>query len=233
MEVSKITYSQPLYVNKLSGRQNNVSQQKNITFGGLQPSVKNYDNAIKQAVKFVYKNDSEAEKNFRELITSFGDVLKFEKTLKSYDVFSIYSQRGFRGLLYEFWKSEPIQPVKNFLNGDVTDLVKQDGKPVFQIVHFKGLLESKKSPNNVKFVFINPKNDTSVQFGLNSKGELDVCQTDTDKTVITKFHLVSGNRKCVVEQQKDSNPETTYYNMDGSKSFFKNLFRGGVAIIPH
>ena len=79
---------------------------------------------------------------------------------------------------------------------------------------------------------MNPKNDHSIQCGLNKKGELEVWQNNDNEVVITTYHLTTGNKKCVVEHPKGGNPETTYYNADGTKSFFKNLLWGGVAIVP-
>ena len=49
----------------------------------------------------------------------------------------VYSKRGFRGLLYELWKSEPQQKLKKILNNGTTDLIKYNNSKVMETFYGK------------------------------------------------------------------------------------------------
>lgn len=231
MQVSAIFCNHPNYMQnsvKMSVRNNKNLNQKD----SFCPSFKGYEKELQKAVRTILKNDNLAEETFTCLIKEVTTSPDMIKSSEYYEIKDLYDRRGFRGLLYELWKSKPIESLKKFLNNDTVVLASDNKKPLFEIIHFEGLGFSKNAPNDVKVAFLNPKNKTSIQYGLNKKGELEIWQTGEGQTVITEFHLTSGNRKKVVEQWINCPPETTYYNADGSKSFWKNLFRGGPAIAP-
>lgn len=231
MEVSKITFSQPIYSAKVGNTHKN-SNYVVSDFDRFQVSFKGYDKVLNQAVRNFLNTDVEVEKTF---INLFGELAKspdIEKTSKYFGIADAYAKYGFRGLLYEFWKSNPVDCLKKYLVNGTIDLAKKDNKPIFQLIHFDKFGYSKNSPNDVKLVFSDPQEKLFIQYGLNKKGELDIWQTNEEQTVITSYHLATGNKKCEVIQPKDGYAETTYYNKDGSKSFWKNFFRGGVAIVP-
>lgn len=231
MEISRVSSLQPVNMVMYSGSNNKVNS-KNVNNDSFNLSFKGYEKILQQSVNSILKNDIEAERTFTNLMSTLSAKTEIVKTPAFNDMSAAYSRNGFRGLLYELWKSETQPHLKKFLNNETTDLVKDKDGALFQVVHLDTFGFGNNAPNEVKLVFSNPKNKTSIQYGLNKKSELEVWQTGKEQTVYTKFHLETGNRKCVVEQSKYGNPETTYYNKDGSKAFFKNLFRGGVAIVP-
>jgi hypothetical protein len=230
MEVSKISYSRPIYTAKTVNSNSKVTTSLNND--SFQLSFKGYDKVLRQATKSFLLKDNQVESTFANLFREVLSSDNINKTQGFYDVEDVYYSHGFRGLLYELWKANPIEKLSKYLKHGTINLATQDDKPIFQLVHFDKFGFSKHSPNDVKLVFTDPKEKYSIQYGLNEKGELDIWQTNDDQTVITRYHISTGNRKCEVFQPKDGNPETTYYNKDGSKAFFKNLFRGGVAIVP-
>ena len=229
MEVSKVSCIKPFSI-KNTNKLNNT-KCSNVNNNSFQPCFTGYERILQNSVKNVLNNDIEVEKTFCNLFVELADD-NIIKQSAYYDVARMYTKKGFRSLLYEFWKSNPVDCLKKYLKNETINIAEKDGKPIFQLVHLYKFGFSKDSPNDVKFVFLNPKNGSSIQYGLNKKGELEVWQNDSVKTAITTYHMISGNKKCVVEQALGGNPETTYYNKDGSKAFFKNLFWGGVAIIP-
>ena len=231
MEISKIGYNQPLYTARVGNayKKRNCFVSHNDSF---QCSFKGYDKALSHAVRNILNNDVEVEKTFINLFSELSKSDDIVKTPEYCGIADVYNARGFRGLLYELWKANPIDSLKKYLIDGTVDLATKDNKPVFQLIHFDKFGYSKNSPNNVTLIFTDPKDKYSIQYGLNKKGELDVWQSGDDQTVITWYHLATGNRKCEVVQPKDGYSETTYYNKDGSKDFIKNFFRGGVAIVP-
>ena len=232
MKVSGISYMQPLCADYKKSKINSASTCNNAGTDSFQPAFKGFERTLQQAVKNVLENDIEVEKTFSNLFKEIICGENITKTSEYYGIEDVYNKNGFRSLLYELWKSNPQPNLKKYLQNDVIDLAKKGDKPVFQLVHLYKFGFSKNAPNDVKLVFMNPKNETSIEYSLNKKGELHVWQTDDTKSVITTYHLTSGNKKCTVEQHYNCNPETTYYNKDGSKAFFKNLLWGGVAIVP-
>lgn len=231
MKVSGVSYAQPLHKG-YSGNYVSNAKFNEVKNDSFQPAFKGFERTLQQAVKNILENDVEVEKTFSNLFKEATNTEGFTKTSEYYGIADEYYKHGFRGLLYELWKSTPQPALKKYLQNDVVDLVKKDNKPIFQLVHFYKFGFSKNSPNDVKLVFMNPKNETSIEYSLNKKGELHVWQTDKNKSVITTYHLTTGSKKCTVEHNYDCSPETTYYNKDGSKAFFKNFLWGGVAISP-
>lgn len=230
MEIAKISLSQPLYAqnNKKILCKTNLTPQQADSF---QLSFKGYENVIKNSVENEFKNEINAEAAFAEIMNSImeSDYTQSEgfNTLKN-----TYYKQGFRGLLFELWKSEQKDELRGIANCEGLSLVEdKKGKPVLSIYNLGKFDFSYTSPNNVKIVIADPNSKNIIDFGLNRKCELEVNQSNGNQTRYTKFHLTTGNRKCVVEQSVGGNPETTFYNKDGSKSFWANLFRGGVAII--
>lgn len=110
---------------------------------------------------------------------------------------------------------------------------------------FNSLFEKETAPNDIRLLFsncnaidANPitlKNDrdfiskmNSVELYLDKKGDLTVEQQHGETNVITHFHSLTGHKKLVIESYGDGKPESTYYNKDGTKAFWKNFFYGGV-----
>ena len=232
MKVSGVSYAQPLYAGYGNCSVSSAAKPNNVKKDSFQPAFKGFERTLKQAVKNVLENDTEVEKTFSNLFNEIKDGECITKTPEYYEIADVYNKHGFRGLLYELWKSNPQPNLKKYLQNDVIDLAKKGNKSVFQVIHLYKFGFSKNAPNDVKLVFMNPKNDVSIEYSLNKKGELHVWQTDDNQSAITTYHLTTGNKKCTVEHSYNCNPETTYYNKDGSKAFWKNIFWGGVAIAP-
>ena len=201
----------------------------------FQPSFKGYNDILEVASMNLFKNDAEVEKAFKDLIHEIISKRNIHKN-PSFDViFDEYNKKGLRGLLYGLWRTNPEETFSQFYKEkdyNCVHFITDKGQPLFELEHFGKFDYSKNNPNDVRLIFRNQSGSKSIEFGLNKKGELVTDQNYLSNNIITRYHLSTGERKVVVEQLYNGNIETTYYKKDGTKSFWQNLFRGGITIIP-
>lgn len=230
MDIAKISLSQPLQVkNSTKLNKTNLKPQQADSF---QLSFKGDKNVFKDSALTELFCEADAEAKFKEMMDYVinSDCKKSEEFDK---MKNFYLKNGFRGLLQNLWNQNQNGSLDNLIDYESLTLAQaSENKPLIQIYYLGKFDISKDSPNEVQIVFSDPEDKNSIFFGLNRNCELEVTQKSEYASKYTKFHLPTGNRKCTVERPTGGNIETTYYNKDGQRSFWKNFLFGGVTIVP-
>ncbi|MBQ8459164.1 hypothetical protein IJ541_03565 [bacterium] len=236
MQVKAISSTQALYVSKNSKPYSDYQkiQTKNLGTDAFQPSFCGYEKVLEETVSMAFTKDYQVEKSFEKLIKELIARTDLKRAPAYYDIISVYTERGFMGLLNELWKAYPQEKIAKILDGKeykAINLVTDPEGIGFELFHFGKFGSSADNPNDIKVIFRDLKKKSAMEYSLNKKGELEICQTSSDRTLTTGFHLSTGNKRFEVFQPRNGNPETTYYNKNGEESFWKNFFWGGTAII--
>ena len=226
----------PIYSNKISKTyRNTTTNAKNISSDIFQPNFNGYNKLLNEAVSMNFTKDYQVEKSFESLIKELVSRTDLKRESAYYDIVSIYTERGFMGLLNELWKAYPQDRVAKMLNAKMykpIELINNQSGISFELFHAGRFNYTIDSPKNIKVIFRDLNEKLAMEYSLNKHGELEICQTSPNRTVTTGFHLSTGNRKFEVFQPRNGNPETTYFNKNGEESFWKNFFLGGTTIIP-
>ena len=89
---------------------------------------------------------------------------------------------------------------------------------ILDIVNYSG------SPEDMRIGFLSDKEKGGIEFYTDKKGDLFVEQTYDRNFLNRGFYSDTGSKKIEIESYAGGKPNRTYYNKDGSKPFFKNLF---------
>ena len=233
MKVNAISFSA---INNISETKNNkristISKDK-IQFTG-------FEKTISDASRKTFKNDSEVEETFKQI---FNAILKDSNIIKEASfniIIDTYKQEGFRGLMNELWKaytSDNFIPLINSSEGHILNLAQKDDKPVVELINYgrhgfwNAINDTEYATRDVRLSFSYGKN--SIEFYLDKKGDCSLLQNYEKTSIYSGYYKSTGNKKFQTEHYSECRPETTYYNKDGSKAFFKNWFYGGPAIEP-
>ena len=196
-----------------------------------------YQKALKEAVNTTFLRDIDVERAINKIFKSLNDDTTITK-LKSFDFISdTYQKKGLRGLLRELWTPNPQPETKAFLHSisnEVAPLVNKTNDSIIDIYNYgpQGfwdcIRQKENSKRTVELIFSSADKDgLGLTVKLNNKGGLAVSQYRKDKMVFTEYHPSTGNHACEIVNPKYTPPYTTYYNKNGTKAFFKNLFYGG------
>ncbi|MBR1425414.1 hypothetical protein IJ579_07630 [bacterium] len=224
-------------LNNYNNYDNRIQKSKDV-FDSFSPSFKGYEQTLIRSVRKEFKKDFEVEECFKNLLRELIEKENILRIQEFNEILKIYKDSGFKGLLEKFWKSRQPDYVEKILNkidyGNEMKLVTFNEAPLFEMVNFgkQGFRES--SPNDIRFIFRTCDQNIAMEFGLGRNGQLKISQSDLGcgRFEFSEFHVSSGNKKVKTVQYAGGNPETTYYNKDGSKSFLRNLLSGGTIIIP-
>ncbi len=241
MKVLPVSFSQPITNQRqvstnMSSRKTALkSQHDNVTFTC-------YQNSLALGVHTILNHENQAEKFFDMIFTDLLKASYLKSSDKLDEIAKLHKSKGMFGVLTEFWR-----PVSN--NSVIKELVKKaeeknvilartkENKPLLEVHNWgrngfwNALTDNADATRDVRLVFNYPNTVSSVEFGLDKKGRLNVLQYKNGSAVFTKFHRSTGHRMQQTFHSDTGNPEVYYYNKDGSKNWFKNWIQGGT-IIP-
>ncbi len=217
----------------------NYVQPKKQSFSGDKIQFTGINDIIIKGAATTFNKDSELEKVFIQLMNEIKTDSKIIKFPDFIEIIKIFDQSGFRGVMNELWKANPTTQIMELVNKSEKDrliLATRNNKPIVELYNlgkhgfWNAITDSQEAPRDMRLCFGN--NKTYMHFYLDKKGDCSLCQSIGDTTTYSAYYASTGNKKFETRHCESCAPETTYYNKDGTKAFFKNWFFGGPAIAP-
>ena len=186
-----------------------------------------------------FSHENSFEKPFDELLQIIINSNKYTKSEHFNDFLEVYNKKGLYGTLRTLWQATPIEKIAKTVSKHPQEtliLAKTNNQSVLEIFNwgkhgfFNSIFETKSAPNDVRLLF--SKNKTTLEFSLDKKGDLTVSRNVGDNFYTTTYYKETGTKKSETVQYGSFKPETTYYNKDGSKAFWKNFIYGGTPTEP-
>lgn len=207
----------------------------------FQPSFGSGYKLILESIASVnYSKDKKVEEAFGILFHELINEPQILEKAGFIEIVDVYKKGGFRGLMQELWVANPEAKIKKIVEKaefEPQTLVLKDEIPILEIMSFgrqgfwNTLFNRKNAPRDTRLLFSTPDKRFLMEFGMDKHGECAICQKRPGETVFTTFHNSTGNRKSITRQPHGTgNPETFYYNPDGSDNEFKNHIQGGSII---
>lgn len=215
------------------------NKYKTNTFYTPKPntSFKGYNNLIVANSKRTILKTDDLTQVFSKLFESIENNPQIKKT-EYFDILKdLLKNNGLKTTLSKLGNPNQKGELGKFIkyvNEYTLTLASDNSRPVF-IIHSNGphslidaLTNSKTAKKQVILYFQDIKKEYQMGFSLDKNGNFELRKLNDNYYSYTNYHP-SGNRRKEVIQHHGGNPDTTYYNKDGSKSFFKNWFFGGEA----
>ncbi len=231
-------------INIKTNKLNTNSQNRNTNISAnitksIQPTPTfcGYKSIIIANSKRTILRTEDLKQMFSDIFNLIDKNADIKKTDYFYTIKDLFKQKGLRATLAQL--GDPNQ--KGALGKFVADareydltLASDNSKPIF-FIHSNGpygllntLADTKTAQRQIILHFQDPSNQYQLGFSLTKNGEFELRKCNDTYNSYTSYHK-TGNRKKETIQNHLGNPDTTYYNKDGSKSFFKNLLFGGEA----
>ena len=203
-------------------------------------SFTGYASSLEAMAKAKLNRESHVENYFSKIADAIWADKSIAKSPILFEMHDMYKKRGLRGILLEFWKAYPSKEFKDIVakseENQVLKLAVKDNESIVKLVNWgrhgfwNGIFNNQEAPRDIRVVFANKKN--SVELYVDKKGDLAVEQLHDKYHIFTCFHALTGHKKMTAEYYSEGKPYYTYYNKDGSKSFWKNFFNGGTPVEP-
>ena len=219
----------------------NISTSKD----SYHPSFGNYARVLTEAANGSYKTERQVGEAFDKIYKALkkegrfsimpGTGVDFSREFSYID--EIYNKSGYRGVRRELWKAFPDYKISNLMrkaNDDPVTLAKRksDGKPLITLINYgkhgfwNSIFNNKSATNNYELHFEHPDINKFISFGLDKDGGLKISQCKSTEIVHTRYHASTGYKKSETRQGYGQ-PDTTYFNKDGSVDETKTFFVGG------
>ena len=183
---------------------------------------------IVSKLKSPVTNYKQAQDVFGKLICEMGQDNTIRKTNFFDTIQTLFDEKGLKGL---FSSLKNIGKKDNTYTGCMMHYVRENGilnlakdeKGSLSLVNLSG------NPQDIRFGFSAGPTVGGFEFYTDRQGDLFVEQIRPGNILSTGFYSDTGTKKIVLKTN-GFETERTYYNKDGSKPFFKNLFLGGVTV---
>lgn len=199
---------------------------------------KGLNTVLQKGIKTEVKRVPELKKVFGDLFEAVENNNNITKTEHYKTMTQMIKDEGFFRTLVNLCAQDPQNEIKTLVTlaeEKPLILAKQNEKPVFILDFAQTYKLSDNYENRVNakkqmvISFRNEDQTKEISFCLDKNSNFILDQTDTDFSRRTNFRY-NGNREKVVEQLTGGNQCRTFYNENGSESFWKNLFFGGPTI---
>ena len=195
-----------------------------------QPAFTGYYDVLKNGTKASVKTLKEAENLFGELISEIDKDVMITKTPFFDTIKNIFSERGLKGLFGILSQSTDSNCkvenlVKTVRNENIVQVAKQRGD-VLDVTSYSS------EPHDIHLGFGAGLKKGYIEFYADKKGNLFVDRTYGDDFISTGLYSDTGTKKVETISYGGGKPDTTYYNKDGTKPFFKNWLFGGTSVEP-
>ena len=197
----------------------------NISDRSAKPNFCGYYDAIKVAARTPVKDVKVAEDLFQKLITEIDSDKQIVKNQYFQPLKKLYEMVGLKGLFFALKgvsENDSLigSMIKMVKNGDFVSAAKNHSS-VLEVFSFSGKLK------DIRIGFLAGSRKGHLEFYLDKKGDLFVDRSYDKELFSSGFYSDTGTKKIEIESYSGGKPDTTYYNKDGSKSFFKNWLWGG------
>ena len=236
-----ITNHQPVIKkNKINKKTEGVTD----SFDKSTTSFTGYKESLLKMSERNFDNVSKLKEGFHELLNLVTKDTEIKKTDNFQIIKTAYEKDGLRELLRNLWLHNSDNPVGKFSNklleepNETLVLATKNEKPVLTIKNwgpFKlwdALSDNRKCPRDVRIQFTDKNKTMATEFTLDKKGNYVTHHSANEQYIFSSYYESTGLKKQETIHPSIGHPETTYYNEDGSKAFFKNWFYGGPAIPP-
>jgi len=147
-----------------------------------------------------------------------------------------YLNNGLTGFLKKLMYAPTGNKLSDFVPKEVGSwaLLKKNGNPLFSIynggalTYMDILRNPRKIPGYMAVRYSSPDGKDIMEFHMNKKSGIEL-RSIRDNIDVWAEYYPEGKLKQETVFYDIYAPETTYYNKDGSKAFWKNFLYGGVA----
>ena len=241
MNISTITSPKTNICTSQYHKQQNNKANLNATIKSDNIQFKGFNNILQKNIKTEIKRVPELKKVFGELfeaVENNNNIVKTEhyKTMKQ-----MIKDEGFFRTLVNLCVQDPKNEIKTLVTlAEEKPLVlaKQNEKPVFILDFAQTYKLSDNYENRVNakkqmvFTFRNEEQTREISFCLDKNANFILDQANENFSRRTCYRY-NGNREKVIEQLVGGNQCRTFYNENGTESFWKNLFFGGPTITTY
>ena len=195
-----------------------------------QPAFTGYYDVLRNGARTSIKTLQEAEYLFGNLIIEIDKDAMITKTTFFDIIKKIFHKRGLNGLFEILSKSTDSNwtvenLVKTAKKENVVHIAKQRGD-VLDVTSYSS------EPYDIRLGFSAGLKKGHIDFYTDKHGNLFVDRTYGDDFVSTGLYSDTGTKKVETISYGGGKPDTTYYNKDGTKPFFKNWLFGGTSVEP-
>ena len=188
-------------------------------------SFTGYYDVLREGAQKPIADLKQAQYLFEDLIMEIELDNSIKKNQFFYTVKNLCANIRLRELFNKFIKSEQDNSlVRNLLdilkNKNIVSIA-NDKFSVFDIISLSG------TPKDIHLGFGAGKRKGYIEFYTDKKGDVFVDRSYGKDFFTRGFYSDAGTKKVDISSYAGGSPEKTYYNKDGSKPFFKNLFLGG------
>ena len=227
---SRFNYSNNVskYANKIS--YNSANNSDSVSFKSM------YSESLTALASKNYNNFSEAEMVFGKMLETIMNDLSINKSPFFDNIYSLYKQIGLKDLFNLLTSPRSIKPIESIIKRseelDSVVLAKSSEEPIFQLYNLgrKGFFQNEKNPRDIRLCFVKEKKSSPhsyLEYRTDKKNDLFLDQTYGKSYISTGFYSSNGAKKVETDIYDGGKPDTTFYNPDGTKPFFKNWFFGG------
>lgn len=187
-----------------------------------------YYDILRDGAKHPVENLEHAENIFNNLIIEIDLDKLFLKNQFFDAIKNVCNNSGLRGLFSKFIKSDNENPVIGYIidslkNNNIISIANNKNSS-FDIISLSG------KSKDIHLGFSAGKRKGYIEFYTDKKGDFFVDRTYGKDFFSRGFYSDTGTKKVDISSYEGGSPEKTYYNKDGSKPFFKNLFLGGTPV---
>ena len=209
-------------------------ERNNISFGNLQTSITEYaDKNIKVL--------NELEQSFNTLMKELISDSGIEKN-KYFSYFAnMFKESGYRGLLENLRMPKSTPEINTLVEKSAQEglvLAKSGDEPVLTLFNWgkHGFWQSSDSTRDMRILFSNMEKledkQAIIEYTIDKDGYYIIAQRVGKNYRETAFYSTTGNKRYDVYCYDGGKPDITYYNKDGSKSFWENWLHGGTQAEP-
>ena len=228
-------------IQRVSCGSNSLYVNKNNSSNGLNKPVakyasydcfnftgaRSYDILLKHAVQCKYVNQTQIVDSFEILF----NALKNASRMNKHQDFELLADLFSKTNVYEFFRTLATAKQDSAIGKMVSKaadeaIVLFGTKEAPFLDMFNWGFRKSNGTNDVVLTFYGI-DKSNIEFGLNKKGGWKISQYDGANSIITEFYKDTGTAEKITVQYKDYAPESTFYDKDGKKPFWKNFLRGG------
>ena len=193
-------------------------KNKNYSFTG-------YYDILRETAKTPVKDLKHAQGIFNGLISGIETDNTIVKNQFFDAVKNLCNNTALKDIFNKLIKSEKENSAISYIMKSLRDFrivsVANDNSSVLDIISLSG------KSNDIRIGFGAGKRKGYIEFYTDKKGDVFVDRSYGKSFYSRGFYTETGTKKVDISIYEGGSPEKTYYNKDGSKPFFKNLFLGG------
>lgn len=203
----------------------------NVSFGS------NYEILFDKLLKTDMKTLKNVQDSFDKIFSTVINAKSIIKTDEFHFLRCLYDVGGYLNMMHELWQPKKVplarELYKNLVECENTKstglvLAHSNGKNILELDDMQLLLRADNSaPSSPSLSFYLPDKKARLGFSVQKNGDYSFESLQNGTSIETLYYPSTWNKKRVVVNNSCSQ-EVIYYNKAGDKSFWKNLFRGGV-----